>query len=180
MSDSSSSSSSSQSDEEKKKKKKKKKKKSKEKKKKTKKDGKSKKRDKKRKFTEMKSSTPIPVEEGGDAVDEHKEYKIGVPVLVSGTSYGMVEKTVTSLGNGRRPLRGQDVRVHAAGYLERNLATPFWTTRPQPRPPGAREGGEPFMFAVNIGRAIPGWDHGKLFFPEQFYIIPNLMYLSQA
>lgn len=66
-----------------------------------------------------------------------------------------VEKQVLRPGNGPKPVAGQSVTVHCAGFgKNRDLSQKFWSTKD----PGQK----PFTFQIGKGSVIKGWDEGVM------------------
>jgi len=79
--------------------------------------------------------------------------KPGEIILVARTKFGLVEKKIIKLGSGRRPKRGQEMKIHCVGRLEAGRKK-FWSTRDKY--------GKPYKFVVGVGKVIKGWDAGCL------------------
>jgi len=127
-------------DKDKKKKKDKKKRKEKDKDKKKKKDKKDKKKDK------------IPVPEEKVVIDTRREAP-GTIHLVLRNTHGMVEKKILKTGHGRKPVKGNPIKIRCTGYLQAGMKK-FYSTEDKY--------GKPYQFVVGIGNVIKGWDDGCL------------------
>jgi peptidylprolyl isomerase len=79
--------------------------------------------------------------------------RLNVPIPLGGNQFGLVEKTITKSGHGRKPLRGQTVTLHVAGFLKTGMK-PFWNTRDK--------GQRPYSFVAGVGNVIKGWDMGVM------------------
>lgn len=66
-----------------------------------------------------------------------------------------VEKQILTLGNGPKPVAGQQVTVHCTGYGKNgDLSQKFWSTMDP--------GQQPFTFQIGKGSVIKGWDEGVM------------------
>lgn len=72
-----------------------------------------------------------------------------MPILVCQDRFGMVEKVIQTPGPGRKPLRGQKVKIHCTGYLQAGMRK-FWSTRDKYE--------KAFTFRAGVGDVIKGWD----------------------
>ena len=118
------------------------------------------KKDKKKKKTKKKKkSSREEAKTGSNTLPSLPEAKIivndrlNIPILLAGNNYGMLEKTIRKSGHGRKPLKGQTVKLHGSGYLKTGKKR-FWTT--------SGKYGKPYSFTVGIGKVVKGWDHGVL------------------
>jgi len=75
--------------------------------------------------------------------------ELNKPHLIQQDSFGIVEKTITKLGTGRKPIKGQEIVTHTTGYLQAGMKK-FWSTKDKYEKPHA--------FRVGLGRVIRGWD----------------------
>jgi FKBP-type peptidyl-prolyl cis-trans isomerase len=66
-----------------------------------------------------------------------------------------LEYIIEKPGTGASPVRGQQVKVHYTGWLNKNGAegTKF---------DSSRDRGVPFVFVLGVGHVIRGWDEGVL------------------
>ncbi|NP_001236331.1 Peptidyl-prolyl cis-trans isomerase FKBP12-like [Glycine max] len=66
-----------------------------------------------------------------------------------------VEKQLLRPGTGPKPIPGQNVTVHCAGFGKNgDLSQKFWSTKDP--------GQDPFTFKIGQGSVIKGWDEGVL------------------
>uniref|UniRef100_A0A0F7H0J6 peptidylprolyl isomerase n=1 Tax=Cypripedium formosanum TaxID=53042 RepID=A0A0F7H0J6_9ASPA len=66
-----------------------------------------------------------------------------------------VEKEILTIGNGPKPIRGQNVTVHCTGFgKDGDLSKKFWSTKDP--------GQQPFTFKIGLGSVIKGWDEGVM------------------
>mmetsp|Transcript_17693 Transcript_17693/g.24864 ORF Transcript_17693/g.24864 Transcript_17693/m.24864 type:complete len:377 (-) Transcript_17693:82-1212(-) len=149
-------SSSSDSDDEKKKKKKsksRKKDKDKEKKKKRKKDkDKSKNKDKDKDRDEESTKAADKPKDAPVVIDPVREAP-GTIICVLRNNFGMVEKKILKTGTGRKPNRGNTVKVHYVMYLQSGMKKIVSSKDKYAKP---------YEFIVGVENVIKGWDEGVL------------------
>ncbi len=75
---------------------------------------------------------------------EKAQKMIGFQMTPSGLGYKIVQQ-----GNGKKPEKGKNVKVHYKGYLEDGKVFDSSYDR-----------GQPFEFPLGMGRVIKGWDEG--------------------
>eukprot|EP00954_Amorphochlora_amoebiformis_P017749 1321190-Amorphochlora_amoeboformis.AAC.2 len=76
--------------------------------------------------------------------------KIGIVKLIEQEAFGVCEKTIVKLGAGRKPVKGQEVKIHAKGRFMKSKKK-FWDTREK------KQEGEkikPYKFRLGIGKVI--------------------------
>jgi FKBP-type peptidyl-prolyl cis-trans isomerase len=95
---------------------------------------------KKSKITEKES---IFIYEGLKQWEKAKKW-IGFQVTASGLGYKIIQQ-----GNGKKPEKGKNVKVHYKGSLEDGKVFDSSYDR-----------GQPFEFPLGMGRVIKGWDEG--------------------
>lgn len=73
--------------------------------------------------------------------------------MVKQDKFGIVEKKILKVGSGRRPERGNEVKLEVTGYIKSGKRK-YWSTKDKYE--------KPYKFRVGIGRVIKGWDEGVM------------------